>query len=147
MNPRIGASEGQGHRPMPAAMAGSAKLNTNRYSTNARIGLGSALVICLPTGLTDWGTSAGRGRRTGRLSGAPRDEIAVLANRGLDELIQDVIDGVADEPRIEQECVAVRFLQPTDVTHGSDAVGASLDDRHEFTPLHEGGARQVRRTK
>ena len=55
-------------------------------------------------------TPAGRGRRTGRLSGAPRDEIAVLANRGLDELIQDVIDGVADEPRLERECVAVRLL-------------------------------------
>ena len=46
-----------------------------------------------------------------------------------DALIRDVIDGVAEEPRVEQARVAVRFRQPTEVIHGADAVGASLDER------------------
>ena len=54
-DPRIGSCEGQGHACSPTrpAMAARARLKTHRYSTRARMGLGSARVIGLATGLTD----------------------------------------------------------------------------------------------
>ena len=49
---------------------------------------------------------------------APRHELAILHERGFDQLIEDVVDRVSDEPRVEHERVAIRFLQTTDVAHG-----------------------------
>ena len=54
-----------------------------------------------------------------------RDEVTILRERDFDQLIDDMIDGVLDEPRVEHERVTIRFLPPTDVaTHGSDLVWA-----------------------
>ena len=83
-------------------MAASARRKTHRYSTRARMGLGSALgdeSYHRPERLRRRPLSRARG--TGRLSGALPDKVAVHTNRGLDALIQDVIDGVADEPHVE----------------------------------------------
>lgn len=67
--------------------------------------------------------------------GAPHEEVAALREHGLDQLIEDVIDGVTNDARVEHERVAVGFLQATDVAHGPDTVGARFDDGHCDAPF------------
>jgi hypothetical protein len=72
-----------------------------------------------------------------RVLGTPGDEITVLRERGLDQLIEHVVDAVADGPRVEYERVTIQFLQPTDMTHGSHAIRTRLmiGIRHFFGPV------------
>ena len=64
------------------------------------------------------------------LLGTPRHELAVLRDRGLDQLIEDVIGAVADELRVQHQRVTIRFVEPVRVAHGLDAGGARLDEWH-----------------
>ena len=52
-----------------------------------------------------------------RMLSSPRDEVAVLRDRRIDDLIQHVVRGIADAPPIQDERVAIRLLRPTDVTN------------------------------
>src|SRR5438105_3127811 len=65
-----------------------------------------------------------------RMLGAPGDKVTILGNRRVDELIEDVIGGVADEARVEHERVAIRFLQSADMAHGLDPIRARFDQWH-----------------
>jgi hypothetical protein len=81
-------------------------------------------------------------RGTARLRGSPREELPVFPNRGIDQLIDHVVGGVANE----HQRVAVRVLLSADVTDGPDAVGASLDERHRVS-FQRSGAERVWRAK
>src|SRR6516165_9439456 len=66
---------------------------------------------------------------------APRHEVAILHERGGDQLSGHGVDRVPDEARIEHERVAIRFLQMTQVAHGPDTIRARFDDRHRALRL------------
>ena len=55
--------------------------------------------------------------------------------RAVDQLIEHVVDGVVDEPRVVHEGVPIRFLESADVTHDLDAIRARLDQRHGCVPF------------
>src|SRR5580765_8432153 len=69
-------------------------------------------------------------RGGGGLLRPPRHERTILGDRRVDQLIEDVVGRVADEPGVEHERVTIRLLEPADVTDGPDSIGARFDERH-----------------
>src|ERR1700693_3061032 len=132
-------SAGNGHvwSPMTPMMALHARLRTNRYSTRKRISCllagGLGVGAHRARAVTPVRLRRGLGELRGGLLRTPRHELTVLGDRGLDQLIEDVVGRVADKPCIEHERIAVRLLQPADVTHDLDPMGTRLDERHRFS--------------
>src|SRR5471032_697176 len=129
-------SAGNGHAWSPAtpATALQARLSTNRYSTRKRMASSLAGNLGLDARrarvVTPGGWRNSLSGRLGALRRAPRHELPILRDRGVDQLIEHVVGGVADEPCVEHERVTIRFLEPANVTHGLDPIGARLDERH-----------------
>src|SRR4051812_30258628 len=116
----------------------SARLITNRYSTPTRVTAGSPATVGRARRLC--GRRAAASHRVddlGRMRGTPGDELLVPRDRGVDQLIQHVISGVADKAGVEHERVTSGLLEPADVAHGLDTVRARLDQRHGTSPLSE----------
>src|SRR4051812_3104386 len=98
---------GNGHAWSPATpvTALQARLSTNRYSTRKRMAFSLAGGLGVNAGDARLVTSGGpRGRRRDgfrRLLRAPRHELPILRDRGVDQLIEHVVGRVADEPGVE----------------------------------------------
>src|ERR1700722_2479184 len=141
-------SAGNGHAWSPAtpATALQARLSTNRYSTRKRMASSLAGSLGVNTRgarlVTPSDLRRGRGGRLRRLRRAPCHELTVFGDRGVNQLIEHVVGGVTDEPGVEHEGVTIRLLEPADVTHGLDPIGARLDERHTILLLS--GARHGR---
>src|SRR5471030_400920 len=129
-------SAGNGHAWSPAtpAMALQARLSTKRYSTRKRMPFSLAGDLGVDARgarvVTSGGPRDRRRDRFHRLRRAPRHELPILRDRGVDQLIEHVVGRVADEPCVEHERVTIRLLEPANVTHGLDPIGARLDERH-----------------
>src|SRR5579864_5857666 len=66
-----------------------------------------------------------------RVVDPPGHELAVLRNRAFNKSVEDVVGGVLDEVRVDDERVPVPLLNLASVAHRLDAMDASSDDRHE----------------
>src|SRR5688572_12143814 len=97
---RIVLATGNGHETIPNAptTALHVRLTTNRCSTRIRMAEHSDCMLRTATsGAVAW-PGGGRGFGVLRI-GAPRHELTVLRQRGVNQLVEDVVGRVADEAR------------------------------------------------
>jgi hypothetical protein len=116
--------------PITPVMVLRARLRTNRELDEGPHGVLLARDLGLGVRSARVVTSVGCRSGLGRLLRTPRHALTVLGDRGLDELMEDVVGGVDYERCREHERIAVRLLEPADVTHGLDPMGARRDERH-----------------
>src|SRR5579859_4919031 len=107
MSARMALSAGKGNARSPSVppRALTLKARAPRYSDTRCIRTVSP--PCIGIGGRRGPGSATRGRRH-ELVGVllpPHDELAILHERGLNQRIEHIVHGVADETRVEHECV------------------------------------------